>query len=498
MQVILLKPYDPLPKGEYSDTTLSIDIGMFANVRPESGKITFVVSECNFKSLIVRNRDKIPFDNISIAFFGCIIKNLEVKEVETENLDMGFYGCMLEGRISAPKLTGIEVSNSIITNGLFLLKQRNVRVNYSDNNLHPIVWRRMMKKVGITFNELITKKQSFHIHDPESITFAISKNQNTKPGLLKLPFGLKDNKYTYVLSIGEWGKVDLNLHIKFNKNIDNQKVVISKAQLHSLTLSGRTEASISIEESHIDNMYLYEFSPKGQTSFYGINPLAKNETKIGIHKCNLDDVSFDNVRFDQYSRISLYRSKLAKAVFTSCDFPDTYSSFERFLPIDNVHYPDRRTLSHHKDQYEIFLQLKQALEATGNYYEAQKLQSISHEALKRVPSIANDDKTILEVNSFSNNHGISISRPFWWFICVSIGFYLLYLLSLGRLFTDSEFDSTLVGYYFSFIDITHRTDFLVDKTEYNGWSLAIDSLAKLIMGFFIYQFIAAFRKYGKK
>ncbi len=245
-------------------------------------------------------------------------------------------------------------------------------------------------------------------------------------------------------------------------------------------------------------MYLYDFIPKGATSFFGISPLFQADSKIGIHKCNLDDVSFDNVRFDQYERISLYRSKLAKAIFTSCDFPRKYKSFETFLPIENVHYPERRPLSHHKDQYEIFLQLKMALESTGNFYEAQKWQSISHEALKRVPTITKDDKTILSINGSSNKHGTSISRPLWWFIGCSIVLYLLYLLSIGRLFTTTEFDSTLIGYYFGFIDITHRADFLVDKTEYNGFSLAIDGLSKLVIGFFIYQFVAAFRKYGKK
>lgn len=64
--------------------------------------------------------------------------------------------------------------------------------------------------------------------------------------------------------------------------------------------------------------------------------------------------------------------------------------------------------------------------------------------------------------------------------------------------TDS-IDWNLFGYYFSFLDITHRTDFLVSKKEgLNGFSLTIDYINKIVLGFFIYQFIASFRKYGKK
>jgi len=58
-------------------------------------------------------------------------------------------------------------------------------------------------------------------------------------------------------------------------------------------------------------------------------------------------------------------------------------------------------------------------------------------------------------------------------------------------FINIEIDYDLIGYYFSFIDLTHRSDFLVDKVGLNGWALAIDYLTKLIVGFFIYQFIAA-------
>lgn len=66
------------------------------------------------------------------------------------------------------------------------------------------------------------------------------------------------------------------------------------------------------------------------------------------------------------------------------------------------------------------------------------------------------------------------------------------------MFNLNGIDWNLFGYYFSFIDITHRTDFLVNKSYLNGFSLTIDFLNKIIVGFLIYQFIAAFRKYGKK
>lgn len=66
------------------------------------------------------------------------------------------------------------------------------------------------------------------------------------------------------------------------------------------------------------------------------------------------------------------------------------------------------------------------------------------------------------------------------------------------MFNNNSIDWNLIGYYFSFLDITHRIDFLVDKAELSGLSVTIDYLNKILIGFLIYQFIAAFRKYRKK
>jgi len=100
------------------------------------------------------------------------------------------------------------------------------------------------------------------------------------------------------------------------------------------------------------------------------------------------------------------------------------------------------------------------------------------------------------VKGFTNNHGLSIIRPFLLFLVFTIPLYIAYLWSLGRI-NNNSIDYTLFGSYFSFIDLTHRTDFLVNKEEFTGISLALDFINKVVAGFFIYQLIAAFRKYGK-
>jgi len=183
---------------------------------------------------------------------------------------------------------------------------------------------------------------------------------------------------------------------------------------------------------------------------------------------------------------------------TACDFPSKYNDFDKIQTIDNIHYPDRKDKNYYKTRYETFLQLKKLLEASGNFYEAQKFQAISSDALKKVENLPHWDNIILKINSFSNNHGLSIKTPFIATITISVFSYIMYLWTLRRMFNWNSIDWNLFGYYFAFLDITHRTDFLVSKSELNGLSLAIDYINKIVVGFLLYQFVAAFRKYGKK
>lgn len=143
--------------------------------------------------------------------------------------------------------------------------------------------------------------------------------------------------------------------------------------------------------------------------------------------------------------------------------------------------------------------MKKALEATGNIYEALKLQAISQMALNKITTIGGEDKFILWTNRVSNDHGLSIRKPFIWFLRITIPGYLLYLWCAGLLFQPTAFDPDLIGYYFSFIDLTHKIDFLKEKNgDLNALSLTLDYLTKLFVGYLIFQFVVAFRKYGKK
>lgn len=471
-----LTAYEPIEDLKYNEAVIKVSKSDLDNANFVDGTTTFSFFNCYFNKLIIENSEEIDFEGISITFFGCFIREIQITSIKSKNISVGFYGSVVSGKIENTNLTSVEVANCLV-NSLFLIKIASVRVTFTKENIKLYRWKKLITPLNGKYQQLFELKNAYYINECQKIYYSSNFIKN-----------LKKRKF------------NISLNLAFGKESTDVSTSISDGDFNSLSLSGKPQAKIDIYNARINSWYIYDFAPAQEISFYNISsfPLANSDTKIGIHQSILDNAWFDNIDFNNFGRISLYRSKLSKATFTSCTFPNTYTTFEKFMPIENVHYPDRKSANHHKDLYEIFLQLKKSVEGTGNYYESQKIQTMAHETLRRVNDVPRWDRLILLINRLSNDHGQSVKRPLLMFLGFSIALYTLYLWSLGRMFNSNGFDTDLIGYYFAFIDITHRTDFLVEKNEFNGGSLFLDYLSKIVFGFFIYQFIAAFRKYGKK
>ncbi|TCC88772.1 hypothetical protein EZ428_19275 [Pedobacter frigiditerrae] len=504
MQKLYPKPFKEICNISFDELTIRIRNKDFAGVPFKDGRIVVVFQFCFFRKLIIDNLEDIDFEKVSISFNNCYIKELEIENITSTNISIHFHASMLRGRILASNLTTVSLNNCLLEYGIFVTNVPRVDVSYTTENIFPYWWGRLFRERQINDHKVVLReKQHYHIENAKIIKITSSKKSTEPTGKYIKQFNTGVYRLGYRLTADEEKLLNVGIHIVYTKDSEDELTEIDNFGLRSLSLSGNPSGKFSVQNSNIGSLYLTEFSPKLDASFYNITPRPVydeegEETRISIHQCNLDNTWFDNVDFGDFQKLSFYRSKFSNSVFTSCSFPEKYEAYENFLPVENIHYPENRTSNHHKDQYEIFLQLKKALEGTGNVYESLKLQGISHTALNKVKSISPADKVILWINSKSNNHGLSIKKPFLWFLGFSSIFYISYLWSIGRIFQCTEFDPNLIGYYFSFVDITHRSDFLIEKNQLNGAALAIDYLHKLLIGFIIYQFIAAFRKYGKK
>jgi hypothetical protein len=498
---VIPKPYHEVYNMGYRETAvLKLEKAHFAGIPYSAGKMVLAFEFCLFNKLIIENEEALDFEEVSISFLNTYIRELEIKNIADNKISVSLASCIFSGNISASKLSSVQVNNCLLVRGLFLLGLPNIRISYTTENIFPFWWNQLFKRTGTGLSFFSENEQRYHIESPVRLVVTSSKKSDDKPGYYLIEHNTSPYHIGYHLSGARENALKFSLFVKYSGDVD-ESTQIENVNLHALSLTGNPNGKVAVENTRISNWYLSEFSPKTEAGFYNITPYLPSDepTLVGIHQCNLDKVWFDNVDFESFQRLSFYRSKFSNAIFTACSFPDAYEKFSHFMPIANIHYPENKTVNYDKDQYEIFLQLKKAMDATGNNYESLKMQAVSQSALRKIKSISSADRFILRVSKFSNEHGQSISRPFWLFMAVSISGYVLYLSTLGLIFQPTEFNPNLIGYYFSFIDITHRSDFLVDKkSELNGWALATDYFVKLLLGYLIVQFVAAFRKYVRK
>lgn len=494
---IKLEPYKTIENQDFETAEIKITQKVFDYITYLNNKTVLNFDNCKFKKLIITNESEVNFESISLKFSFCIIQDIQIGPIVTEQISLHFHGCIVTGNINNKIIRSVSINNCI-TPSLFLQYQTQIYLSYTEENIFINKWKTLLKNSDVkSANQLISLKQSLYISHSKNINVRFDHNEKAKKGVYRSPHEqIEEHRIRYHLTKENKKKLNINLSIDFSKENDEQ-LKIENCILNLLSLKGSAIGKISIENTEINNLFIREFSSQSEILLYNISPYL-NDSKVEVHKSNMDNSWFDNIDFNGYKTLSFYRTRFAKATFTSCNFPKDSLSFTKFKTLQNIHSPEKKPQNYYKDQYEIFLQLRKSLESSGNYFEAEKLGAISKDSLRKISSLPKSDKFILCLSSISNNHGLSIKRPFFWLLFFSISFYILYLSSIGRIFNSTEFDLNLVGHYFSFLDLTHKKDFLIKESKYTFCTLFLDFLNKITVGFFTFQFISAFRKYVKK
>jgi hypothetical protein len=205
MNTIFLTPYTLIENTDYpTDTKIVIRASDFENVLFQDGRITFSFINCRFKKLEIENTDTIDFQDISIQFISCYIEEITVENIITTNLSIFFGSSILQGRIKNSNLLSVTVNNCFLNNSLFLLDLKRAIVSYTEENIFPIRWKRLLKSVNTTLKRLLLEKQSFYIYDCKEIVFNFNENSTDKIGLYKRPHSNNiENKIGYFLNEAE-------------------------------------------------------------------------------------------------------------------------------------------------------------------------------------------------------------------------------------------------------------------------------------------------------
>jgi hypothetical protein len=109
------------------------------------------------------------------------------------------------------------------------------------------------------------------------------------------------------------------------------------------------------------------------------------------------------------------------------------------------------------------------------------------------------ERLTLWLNDISNNHGTSWIHAFWFtlisgFLCfaLSVFGYQFPLLEINPFRWD--FNNWL-GYFVQFMLPTHKFDYIKTTLDASGWFYFWDFTGRIMVGYGVYQFIQAFRKY---
>lgn len=282
-----------------------------------------------------------------------------------------------------------------------------------------------------------------------------------------------------------------------------------------------------ISKPNIEELLISRYSNK--ENFYHFSGLTfhriafDNYTNLGnitIAQVEVDEwIRFDN---SDIGRINLIDCNLSKATMyfdsskiTEMALPGTQlpsaskitSRIESFGDLTksasvkaSIIYQKRLALSQIKKAYQ-----NMGDTVAGTHYQAMELETYRG-SLK-----ANSEWINLSLNYYSNLHGQSWWRPLWLLLVCAICFYILYCRALGFTLdkpTKEGIDLMWhnAGYILEFVNPIRKSDFLpkvllkgsLDEYHLPVRAVVVDGIAKIFNAYLLYQFIAAFRRHGKK
>lgn len=282
--------------------------------------------------------------------------------------------------------------------------------------------------------------------------------------------------------------------LRLNKS-DIKNIDIRDSNIADLSISETQPKEMKMRDLKLKNLSFHDFE-KADDSIgrFELRSINKDKNikaeRFEIIESNLTGLSFNSCYFNTFKELSVKESKLDEIKCTATLWPTSVTSEEG------------------KDkQFEIREACRQLKFAMANHHD--KVSELQFHALemgayrqivrqKRFKFDSLDDRFSLWAGN-SNKFGMKWSHPFGWIILSVILHYNFILLS------QYQPQALLKGYwtlfnwkdFFLLFNPTHKFSSLsVGETTW-GWTVLWDFLSKLWSAFFIYQIVAAFRKFRR-
>lgn len=239
---------------------------------------------------------------------------------------------------------------------------------------------------------------------------------------------------------------------------------------------------------------------------------STEQSVFRINYSSLGQTEFLNSNFESFDRFEFSHSQIKETFISRVKVPNKI-----FIRVNNKSEKQERW-EIEEQKVSFYNQLSRVFSNQGFIYNAVKFrtrsaqhqQNILWEKIKGQNDNQNGNsdmklKIFLDylpffLNRWSNKHGESWGRALLFILGTSALLYLSYLYSMQ--FPADPFKNSFLenlGYYFEFINPFRPFDFMEDAGyKMNALTRFIDLISRLVIGYGVFQFLSAFRKYKKE
>ncbi|MDQ0965419.1 multidrug transporter EmrE-like cation transporter [Flavobacterium sp. W4I14] len=282
-------------------------------------------------------------------------------------------------------------------------------------------------------------------------------------------------------------------------NIIFEDIIVS-----SITVGCSNFGNIVFRNTETHTITIKDFLNYNKLTFANLRLVYQHHVMI-IFDSNIDRTEFVNVDFRKFGELVIARSEVSNIILSNSILPPRIQIGTRD-PKYGYEIPTDEKINDNTYHRENYRQLKQAMEKQGNRSAALLYKSREMHYLRKETSWG-WDKILLNLNYISNNHGLSWIRGIFFTLTISLLMYIIFEISLkSSLFSFSLKYTFTQTRYAIHVGIDSFSEFLASFPLYksqleqaDGWkAFLVIMLARIFVGYGVYQTIAAFRKYAGK
>lgn len=462
----------------YSEEGNSIEIDWFESHQNHFSKAGYTFESVTFKSKLDITADRV--ENTGIDFKNCLSYSpIRISSLISPSLAFTGKSSKI---IDDLRIWGGKIGSIVWNDGLF----------ENEISITSVAIRKNLSIIGsefqdkFTFRRKDTDSQVFNHNLPEEIWIQDSKFKN---GIEFSGDRFATDKLTVVFSEKSSGVIDF------------REIYFSEVNLKGNNFNN----SFFLRDCTYDRLILAHLFNKSLISLNNNNPEAKkgNSVELKIQNSNLGNTEFYDFDFSIYPVIRIIDSRLDNIFVNGVEWFETTQ-----LKVDEDEKNQKKILSQKR---EIYRQLKLAAEKqsdriTALEFKAKEVET--HRLTLELGKVKKADRWAILAGK-TNDHGQNWVKPLWAIILISIGFFFpLFFIADPEIhfWPDFSLDGLkLLGGKFSehckiipqLFNPTRRVSDMFKVIEYPFWVYFLDGLQRIVLAFFIFQIVSAFRKFVK-